>query len=133
MSCRATHVQLGTNILPMGGQYNAPNCEIIPDPHKMPIFQAFLPFFLLVGISIPGQVQAQDPATDDPVQATSNDVPASAGGELSLEPSVPPQEESLAPPSDPLSLYSPDILVDMPYVYPLLRMRLTPEMRQEAP
>ena len=42
----------------------------------MPIFQAFLLFLLLVGISIPGQVQAQDPATDDPVQATSNDVPA---------------------------------------------------------
>ena len=117
----------------MGGQYNAPNREILPDPQKMPIFQAFLLFFLLVGVSIPGQVQAQDPAADDPVQAASNDVPVSAGEELSPEPSVPPEEESLAPPSDPLNLYSPDILVDMPYIYPLLRMRLTPEMRQGAP
>lgn len=133
MSCRAIHVQFGTNILPMGGQYNAPNCEIIPDPQKMPIFQAFLLFFLLIGVSIPEQAQAQNPATDDPVQAASNDVPASAGEELSPEPSVPPKEKPLAPPSDPLSLYSPDILIDMPYVYPLLRMRLTPEMRQEAP
>lgn len=99
----------------------------------MPIFQAFLLFFLLVGVSIPGQVQAQDPATDNPAQAASNDVPASTGEAPSPEPSAPPQEEPLAPPSDPLSLYSPDILVDMPYVYPLLRMRLTPEMRQEAP
>ena len=99
----------------------------------MPIFQAFLLFFLLVGVSIPGQVQAQDPAENDPIQATPNDVPASAGEEISPEPSIPPKEESLVPPSDPLSLYSPDILVDMPYVYPLLRMRLTPEMRQEAP
>ena len=108
-------------------------CEIIPGPQEMPIFQAFLLFSLLVGVSIPGQVQAQDPATDDPVQATSNDAPVSAGEELSPEPPVPPEEEPLALPSDPLSLYSPDILVDMPYVYPLLRMRLTPEMRQEAP
>lgn len=99
----------------------------------MPIFQAFLLFFLLAGVGIPGQVQAKDPATDDPVQATSNDVPASVGEELSPEPSTLPKEESLAPPSDPLSLYSPGILVDMPYVYPLLRMRLTPEMRQGAP
>ena len=110
-----------------------PNCEIIPDPHKMPISQAFLLFFLFVGISLPGQAQAQDPATDDPVQAASNDVPASAGEEPSPAAPAPPQEEPLAPPSDPLSLYSPDILVDMPYVYPLLRMRLTPEMRQGAP
>ena len=117
----------------MGGQYNAPNCEIIPDPKKMPIFQAFLLFFLLVCVSIPGQVQAQDPAADDPAQAVSIDVPALAGEEPSSEPPVPPQGEPLASPSDPLSLYSPDILVDMPYVYPLLRMRLTPEMRQEAP
>lgn len=99
----------------------------------MPIFQAFLLFFLLVGVSIPGQVQAQEPATDNPVQATPNDVPASTGEALPPESSVPPQEEPLAPPSDPLSLYSPDILVDMPYVYPLLRMRLTPEMRQGVP
>ncbi len=99
----------------------------------MPIFQAFLLFFLLVGVSIPGQVQAQDPATDNPAQATSNDVPVSTGERLSPEPSIPPQEEPLASPSDSLSLYSPDILVDMPYVYPLLRMRLTPEMRQGAP
>ncbi|MDE0302141.1 MAG: hypothetical protein OXJ38_02900 [Gammaproteobacteria bacterium] len=99
----------------------------------MPIFQAFLLFFLLVGVSIPEQVQAQDPAENDPIQATPSNVPASAGEEISPEPSIPPEEESLAPPSDPLSLYSPDILVDMPYIYPLLRMRLTPEMRQEAP
>lgn len=117
----------------MGGQYNAPNREILPDPQKMPIFQAFLLLFLLVGVSIPGQVQAQDPAANDPAQATSNDVPVSAGEELSPEPSAPPKEEPLAPPTDPLSLYSPDILVDMPYIYPLLRMRLTPEMRQGAP
>lgn len=96
----------------------------------MPIFQAFLLFSLLVGVSLPGQ--AQDPATDDPVQATSNDGPVSAGEELPPEPPVPPEEESLALPSDPLNPYSPDILGDMPYVYPLLRMRLTPEMRQEA-
>lgn len=99
----------------------------------MPIFQAFLLLFLLVGVSIPGQVQAQDPAADEPVQATSNDVPVPAGEEPSPGPSVPPKEEPLAPPSDPLSLYSPDILVGMPYVYPLLRMRLTPEMRQGTP
>lgn len=99
----------------------------------MPIYQAFLLFFLLVGVSIPEPVQAQDPVTDNPAQATSNDVLVSTGEELSPEPSVPPEEESLAPPSDPLSLYSPDILVDMPYVYPLLRMRLTPEMRQGTP
>ena len=106
---------------------------MIHDYKKMPIFQAFLLFFLFAGVSIPGQVQARDPAANDPVQAASNDVPASAGEEISPEPSVPPKEEPLAPPSDPLSLYSPDILVDMPYIYPLLRMRLTPEMRQEAP
>lgn len=99
----------------------------------MPIFQAFLLFFLLIGVSIPGQVQAQDLTVNDPAQATSNDVPVSTGEELSPEPSAPSKEEPLAPPSDPLSLYSPDILVDMPYIYPLLRMRLTPEMRQEAP
>ena len=99
----------------------------------MPIFQAFFLLFLFVGVSIPGQVQARDPTADDPVQATSNDVPVSAEEELSPEPPVSPKEESLAPPSDPLSLYSPDILVDMPYIYPLLRMRLTPEMRQETP
>lgn len=99
----------------------------------MPIFQAFLLLFLLIGISIPGQVQAQDPVTDDPAQATSNDVPASAGEEFPPESPAPPEGESLAPPSDSSSLYSPDILVDMPYVYPLLRMRLTPEMRQGTP
>ena len=99
----------------------------------MPIFQAFLLFFLLIGVSIPEQVQAQDPAVDDLVQATSNDVPALVEEAPSPESSAPPEEEPLAPPSDALSLYSPDILVDMPYVYPLLRMRLTPEMRQEAP
>ncbi len=99
----------------------------------MPIFQAFLLLFLLVGVSVPGQAQAQDLAADDPAQTTPNDVPISTGEELSPEPSAPPKEESLVHPSDPLSLYSPDILVDMPYIYPLLRMRLTPEMRQGAP
>lgn len=99
----------------------------------MPIFQAFLLFFLFVGVGISGQVQAQDPAVDDLVQATSSDASASAGEGLSPEPPAPPEEESLVPSLDPLNLYSPDILVDMPYVYPLLRMRLTPEMRQEAP
>lgn len=117
----------------MGGQYNVLNFKIPPDPKKMPIFQAFLLFFLLLGVGVPGQVQAQDPAVNDPAQATLIDVPVSAGEELSLESSVLPKEGSLVPPSDPLSLYSPDILVDMPYIYPLLRMRLTPEMRQEAP
>lgn len=111
----------------MGGQYNVPNQKMNPDPPKMPIFQAFLLFFLLAGVSVPGQVQAQDPAASDPVQGAPNDAPASAGEE------VPPKEESLALPSDPSSLHSPDILVDMPYVYPLLRMRLTPAMRREAP
>ena len=97
----------------------------------MPIFQAFFLFLLLVGVHGPGQ--AQDSAAADPAQPAPRDMPAPAAGEPPAEPPVPAEEASLVPPADALSLYSSDVLVDMPYVYPLLRMRLTPEMRQGAP
>ena len=93
----------------------------------MPIFRAFLLSFLFACVNIPGQAQ------DDPVPFNSNDAPVPAAEESPAEPPVAAQKESLAPPPGTLSLYSPDVLVDMPYIYPLLRMRLTPEMRQEAP
>ena len=97
----------------------------------MPIFQAFSLFFLLVCVNAPGQ--AQDSVADDPAQPTSKDVPVPAAGESPAESLVSAEEGSLVPPSGPLNLYSPDVLVDMPYVYPLMRMRLTPEMRQGTP
>ncbi len=92
----------------------------------MPIFQAPLLFFLLAGIGAPGLSQA----AGDPTPATVDRMPASAGAERSPEPLAPAEDEALEFPSDSLSLSAPDILVDLPYIYPLLRMRLTPEMRQ---
>ena len=70
---------------------------------------------------------------EDPAQPASHDTPAPAEGEISAEAPASPEGKSLVPPADALSLYSPDALVDIPYVYPLLRMRLTPEMRRETP
>lgn len=89
----------------------------------MPISRAFPLLFLLVAAN--GSSQAQDPAIDDPVRPAAGPPPAEAS---SAE-----VEDTLARPAGPLGLYSPDVLVDMPYVYPLLRMRLTPEMRREIP
>lgn len=97
----------------------------------MPIFRAFFLLFLLAFVHSPGQ--AQDSTADDPIQPDSHDMPASAAEEPPAEPLPSAKENALAPPADALSLYSPDVLVDMPYVYPLLRMRLTPEMRRETP
>ena len=99
----------------------------------MPILRAFSLFLLLVGLHGPGQVRAQDQAVEDPAQPASHDTPAPAEGGISAEAPALPEGKPLAPPADALSLYSPDALIDMPYVYPLLRMRLTPEMRQETP
>ena len=99
----------------------------------MPILRAFFLFLLLAGVHGPGQVQAQDQAADDPVPPASRDMPASAEGGDPAEPLASPGGNPLAPPADALSLYSPDALVEMPYVYPLLRMRLTSEMRQGTP
>ena len=93
----------------------------------MPIFRAFLLSFLFACVNIPGQ------ARDDPAQFTSNDAPVPAVEGSPAEPPVAAKKESLAPPLGTLSLYSPDVLVDMPYIYPLLRMRLTPEMRRGTP
>ena len=93
----------------------------------MPIFRAFLLPFLFACVNIPGQAQ------DDPAQSTPNDAPVPAVEGSPAGPPVAAKGESLAPPPGTLSLYSPDVLVDMPYIYPLLRMRLTPEMRQGAP
>ena len=94
----------------------------------MPIFRAFSLFFLLAFVHSSGQ--AQDPAADDPVQS---DMPTPAAEEPPAEALPSGKENSLAPPAAALNLYSPDVLADMPYIYPLLRMRLTPEMRQETP
>ena len=98
---------------------------------QMPFFRTF-PLFLLVAVMYdPGQ--AQDSAADDPAQPASHDMPVPAPEEPSVEPPVSAEEESLAPSAEALNLYSPGVLVDMPYVYPLLRMRLTSEMRQGTP
>ena len=97
----------------------------------MPIFRAFSLFFLLAGIY--GSGQAQDSVADDPAQPPSHDMPVPGTEELSTDSPASVKEESPTPPADALNLYSPDVLADMPYVYPLLRMRLTPEMRQGAP
>ena len=99
----------------------------------MPILRAFFLFLLLVGAHGPGQVRAQDQAAEAPAQPASHDTSAPAGEGAPVEAPASPEGKPLAPPADALSLYSPDALIDMPYVYPLLRMRLTPEMRQEAP
>ena len=99
----------------------------------MPILRAFFLFLLLVGLHGPGQVRAQDQAAEDPSQPASHDTPPPAEEGVPDEAPASLEGKPLAPPADALSPYSPDALVDMPYVYPLLRMRLTPEMRQEAP
>lgn len=93
----------------------------------MPIFRAFLLFSLFACVNIPGQAQ------DDPAQSPPNGALVPAVEESLAEPPVAAKGESLAPPPGTLSLYSPEVLVDMPYIYPLLRMRLTPEMRRGAP
>ena len=97
----------------------------------MPIFRAFPLFFLLAFAHSTGP--AQDSAADDPVRPAARDMPTPAAGESRAEPPSSMGEGSLAPPADALSLYSPDALAELPYVYPLLRMRLTPEMRRETP
>ena len=93
----------------------------------MPIFQASMLFLSLAIVSVPGQ--AQDPAADNRGPAASGGLPA-PGEEVAPSGSSARAEGNLPA---PLSLYSSDILVDTPYIYPLLRMRLTPEMRQKAP
>lgn len=105
--------------------------RVLSGLRRMPISRAFLLFFLLLGAHGPGQ--AQDSAADGPARPAAHDAPPPSEEGAPAEPSVPPQGEPLAPPADGLGLYSPDVLVDLPYVYPLLRMRLTPEMRRGAP
>ena len=99
----------------------------------MPAFQAFLLFFLFVAVSILGPAQAQDPGADDPVQAASDGMPTSVEKKPPPESLASPEEPSLISFPDSMSLYSSDVLTDMPYVYPLLRMRLAPEMKQGVP
>ena len=101
---------------------------------QMPIIRAFFLSLLFVGIDGLGAAQAQDSAPHEPVQPISDSASAPARDGIPGESSPSSEEEKASTdPSAPLSLYSPDVLADMPYVYPLLRMRLTPEMRQDAP
>ena len=99
----------------------------------MPIFQAFFLLFLLAVVNGSGETWAQDPMPDNLVPAASHDMPEPAGKEASVESPASPEGELVVPSPDASGLYSPDVLVDMPYIYPLLRMRLTPEMRQGVP
>ena len=95
----------------------------------MPIFQPFFLLFLLAIVHSSGQTQ--DLVADDPAQPASHDMPAPTAEESPAGPPPSAEEDSLAQPADAMSLSSPDVLADVPYVYPLLRMRLTPEMRRE--
>ena len=98
---------------------------------KVLIFRAFILLPAFVCAHAPGLAQNLGEAGLD--QSAPYHVPESGVENPLIESPRRPEGELLAPLADISSLYSSESLVDMPYVYPLGRMRLAPEMRQVAP